>query len=310
MKPYFAIELDDEHASTCTVLRANGGDVTAVAIGNTSLREVRISEIVQSPWVQFYFAATGSVEFEFGTGGYRRVLTAERCYLLYDPTSAMSIRAVLRPETQLACIFIPIEALHRLVLHTDVLPFLHAEGSMRAFYAEHPMHGALLMAVERMFDGMNTTQSSELMLLSRVYECLHRYVEKRDSITDITDSCPFLRDETNVERLRIAKAIVLAKFENPPPLRELARQVGMNEYQLKAGFKRVYGAPIYKYVHEHRMERARQLLEHPSTTVNEIAYAIGYSNSSHFIAAFKKRFGMTPKQFRNQEIDVEGRNGA
>lgn len=304
------MEPEDEQASSCKVLRASGGDLTSVALWNTSLGEVRISEVVQSPWVQFYFAAKGSVEFEFGTSGYRRVLTAERCYLIYDPTSAMPIRAVLRPGTQLVCVFIPIEALHRLVLHTDVLPFLNAEGSKRAFYAEHPMHGALLMAVERIFDSMNTSQSSEFMLLSRVYECLHRYVEKRDSITDITDACPFLRDETNVERLRTAKAIVLSKFEDPPSLPELARQVGMNENQLKTGFKRVYGAPIYTYVHEHRMERARQLLEHPSTTVNEIAYAIGYSNSSHFIAAFKKKFGMTPKQFRSKELDNRGQNGA
>ena len=41
----------------------------------------------------------------------------------------------------------------------------------------------------------------------------------------------------------------------------------------------------------------KKLLEENQLNVSEIALQVGYSNSSHFIAAFKKKFNTTPKQF-------------
>ncbi len=45
------------------------------------------------------------------------------------------------------------------------------------------------------------------------------------------------------------------------------------------------------------MEKAESLLESGQHLVKEIAFEIGYQNPSHFIAAFKKRNGCTPKQY-------------
>ena len=53
------------------------------------------------------------------------------------------------------------------------------------------------------------------------------------------------------------------------------------------------------------MEEARRLLETNTLNVNEVGLQVGYSTSSHFIAAFKKKFGITPKkhiQSLNQEL--------
>ena len=45
------------------------------------------------------------------------------------------------------------------------------------------------------------------------------------------------------------------------------------------------------------MEYARKLLESNKLNVNEVGHKIGYSTSSHFIAAFKKKYGTTPKKY-------------
>jgi AraC-like DNA-binding protein len=45
------------------------------------------------------------------------------------------------------------------------------------------------------------------------------------------------------------------------------------------------------------MEHARRLLESNQLNVNEVGIKVGYSSSSHFIAAFKKKFGTTPKKY-------------
>jgi AraC-like DNA-binding protein len=45
------------------------------------------------------------------------------------------------------------------------------------------------------------------------------------------------------------------------------------------------------------MEYARRLLDSGSHNVNEVGLKIGYSTASHFIAAFKKKYGTTPKKY-------------
>jgi len=45
------------------------------------------------------------------------------------------------------------------------------------------------------------------------------------------------------------------------------------------------------------MEVARKLLESGKHNVNEVGLKVGYSTSSHFIAAFKKKYGTTPKKY-------------
>lgn len=44
------------------------------------------------------------------------------------------------------------------------------------------------------------------------------------------------------------------------------------------------------------MEYSRKLLESNKFNVNEVGLQVGYSSASHFIAAFKKKFGTTPKK--------------
>lgn len=109
--------------------------------------------------------------------------------------------------------------------------------------------------------------------------------------------CPFLVDEENVRKIRNAKKIVLDRMTNPPSLQELADEIGLSLKKLKEGFKQLYGSTVYQFVLDHKMNFARQLLGSGSHNVNEVALQLGYSNSSHFIDAFKKKFGTTPKKY-------------
>ena len=49
------------------------------------------------------------------------------------------------------------------------------------------------------------------------------------------------------------------------------------------------------------MKRARALLKSGSMTVEAIAENVGYQNVEHFNRLFKKKYGMTPVQFRNSK---------
>ena len=67
------------------------------------------------------------------------------------------------------------------------------------------------------------------------------------------------------------------------------------------GFKEFYGVPVYTFLLNYKLDYAKKLLEENQLNVSEIALQIGYTNSSHFIAAFKKKFNITPKQFTKQD---------
>ena len=98
-------------------------------------------------------------------------------------------------------------------------------------------------------------------------------------------------------KIKHAKEIVIEQMNKPPGLHELAKMVGLNIKKLKSGFKEFYGLPVFTFLLNYKMELAKKLLQEQQLNVNEIATKLGYSNSSHFIAAFKRKYGITPKQF-------------
>ncbi|WP_187262702.1 helix-turn-helix transcriptional regulator [Pontibacter beigongshangensis] len=106
-----------------------------------------------------------------------------------------------------------------------------------------------------------------------------------------------LKDE-DVEKMQQAKAIVLANLEAPLTLKDLAHQVGTNEYNLKKHFKEIFGTTVYGYLHQHKMEQSRELLLQGESKIAEVARLMGYKHATHFTSAFKKHFGFPPNKLK------------
>ncbi|MBW4642229.1 MAG: AraC family transcriptional regulator [Goleter apudmare HA4340-LM2] len=101
-----------------------------------------------------------------------------------------------------------------------------------------------------------------------------------------------------VDRIHHAREIILQRLDNPLSLNELARQVGLNECTLKQGFRCCFGTTVFGYLRHYKLEQARQLLETGEMKITEIAHAMGYTSRSPFAAAFRKQFGMNPKEYQ------------
>ena len=101
-----------------------------------------------------------------------------------------------------------------------------------------------------------------------------------------------------LERVHYAKEILLKNLSNPPSLMELARQVGMCDYNLKRVFKEVFGTTVFAYLRDRRLERASALLLEPNMTVASIARAVGYHSRTSFATAFKRKYGVSPKAYQ------------
>ncbi|WP_187170592.1 helix-turn-helix transcriptional regulator [Salidesulfovibrio onnuriiensis] len=105
-----------------------------------------------------------------------------------------------------------------------------------------------------------------------------------------------------IECLNKARDLLVADLEAPPSLKELALSVGLNETKLKTGFKAQFGQTVYGYFRAYRVDLARKRLLESTDSVSEVASSVGYTNISHFSAAFKERHGVTPSRYRKNNI--------
>lgn len=87
---------------------------------------------------------------------------------------------------------------------------------------------------------------------------------------------------------------LIAHFDNPGTLKEIALRFGLNEYKLKRGFKQLYGYTVFEFLLEQKMSKARDLLLNSNTSIEGIAYETGYSKLPHFSTAYKNFFGYPP----------------
>jgi len=65
-------------------------------------------------------------------------------------------------------------------------------------------------------------------------------------------------------------------------------------------FKKEIGQTLYQYLTTVRMEHAKYMLENSTVSVNSIATAIGYPNSNSFTRVFRKKFSLTPTEYREK----------
>ena len=77
----------------------------------------------------------------------------------------------------------------------------------------------------------------------------------------------------------------------------LAYDLNMSEANFSNSFKKIMGITPKEYITNLKLTKAKEMLKNQNVT--EVAYDLGYDNISHFIALFKNRYGITPKQFKS-----------
>jgi len=85
-------------------------------------------------------------------------------------------------------------------------------------------------------------------------------------------------------------------------LADLARQLHCSERHFSRLFREEFGVPFRARQIELRLQRARQLLADSNAKIISVAYESGYRHLGLFNAMFKKRFGLTPSEWRQQNL--------
>lgn len=103
-------------------------------------------------------------------------------------------------------------------------------------------------------------------------------------------------------KVHMARKLLGENIASAISIEELSEKVKLNRTTLQKLFKQMYGVTVFEYRTQVRMQESKNLLLSNSLSITEIAGICGYANASKFSAAFKKCFGMTPKEWKNKNI--------
>jgi AraC-like DNA-binding protein len=101
---------------------------------------------------------------------------------------------------------------------------------------------------------------------------------------------------------RLVMARLTAELERPPALTEIAAAAGLSRYQLVRSFRAEVGLPPYAWLAQHRVARARVLLERGCRPA-EAAALTGFADQAHLTRWFRRVVGVTPGAYRNSVQD-------
>ncbi len=135
-------------------------------------------------------------------------------------------------------------------------------------------------------------------------------VERIFSASDMAQSAQTVRDlatrlETRESKqmkrsVEDIKQYVYANYGTSLSLGKLSAVFFFSPTYLCHVFKRETGCNLIKFINDHRMEKARELLGTTQTKISAIAVAVGYKSASYFCQRFRDCFGVTPEQYRQQ----------
>lgn len=255
-----------------------------------------VEKEIDSDYIQFHFCIKGATKFIFNQGRYTLNINEEHSLLLYNPQRELPINLHVDPNSWIVSVLISIKKFHGLFSQeADYISFLNSENKDKKYYKDGNISPSMAIVLNQLINYNLNASIKNLYFKGKAYELLSLYFNRNED-ADI-EQCPFLVDETNVIKIRKAKDIVIARMAEPPSLQELADEIGLNLKKLKEGFKQIYGDSVFSFLFDYKMEVARKLLEAGDDNVNEVGHKVGYSTSSHFIAAFKKKYGTTPKKY-------------
>ena len=153
------------------------------------------------------------------------------------------------------------------------------------------------------------------MELEQAYRLSDFYILKMDSMTT-TEDISALHDSMVLDftgkMLLIKKQSIISKsitmcieyvynhIHDRITIEDLAAYTDLSPSYLSRLFKKELGISVSDYIREKKIDKAQNLLKYSDFTPVEIANYLSFSSQSHFIQAFEKMVGMTPKKYRDR----------
>ncbi len=115
---------------------------------------------------------------------------------------------------------------------------------------------------------------------------------------------PPKKDYKSLEKMKLILKYVENHYMNKITIEEIAGEVGLSTSHFMKYFKNTMGTSFIDYLNEYRLTMASRLLVSSDSSILAIASEVGYENLSYFNRTFKKRFAMTPREYRKNYVET------
>jgi len=251
---------------------------------------------ISADYIQFYFCIKGASKVAFNMPHCSVELKAYNSCFTFFKADKMNLFFDLHPDTTLFAVLIKVSHFHELFSDVESEDFpIQNFDSNQTILETKSISSDIVNCVNQLKSNTINNSFSSLYIRGKVFEILSLYFN--DTFNEDIDQCPFVANSDEIFKIKKAKEILTKDLLIPQSLDSLSKAIGLNIKKLKIGFKDLYGMPVFTYLLNYKMEYARKLLDLKKQNINEVAMLVGYSSATHFIAAFRKKYGITPKQY-------------
>lgn len=120
-------------------------------------------------------------------------------------------------------------------------------------------------------------------------------------------SCLISENEIKTDRNYLDEImnIIQYNYDKNISITDLAKSVFMSPGYLSRAFKEEVGITLKEYILQKKIERAKELLLHKSTSVKIVSNSLGFKDSLYFSRIFKKKTGLSPLEFKKSALNAK-----
>ncbi|QVY66354.1 AraC family transcriptional regulator [Polaribacter sp. Q13] len=171
----------------------------------------------------------------------------------------------------------------------------------------------------KMFSKSKVIPSDLLLIISNVVSCSYQkdikqvYLESKikeifsylfsEMDTEINKKSEHKLSDFEYNQIIKSEKILNKNIHKSFKINDLSILTGINEHKLKRDFKLVFKSPVFTYLTNLRMEKAKTMLLKNNIDISDVAVAVGYKNPQHFTVAFKKKFNYLPSELKKNQLN-------
>jgi AraC-like DNA-binding protein len=166
----------------------------------------------------------------------------------------------------------------------------------------YPIQGVVKSAFRALRRGLATPEASDAWLEDQLYLLAVGLVGIHHQVRREIDRFPGGRHATREElyrRLHRGRDYLVSCYDQPVTVSEAARAACLSPFHFHRMFKAAFGTTPGQFLQERRLAIARRLLATTDQPVTTICLSVGFESLGTFSWLFRKRFGLSPRQFRS-----------
>lgn len=175
-----------------------------------------------------------------------------------------------------------------------LLPFLNGELSLPTLFTPQTPHYREITAPIDACDQIRQTRPHgyPLYIKSQLFQFLYILT------TYCQNSIPQNKNRKQLARMKPILKYIENHYGEKITITQIARTAGFSEAHFMRFFKESMGSSFITYLNNYRLTMAARLLSLSDATILTISEEVGFPNLSHFNRAFKKKYQLTPSQYR------------